>query len=635
MKKILSLTLSALLLLAAVGCTNGKTSGSGETPPGNDPPGGGTSGSGLSGTLEQTDMQTGFLRTAATDDMGRSFTQTESYNDNVVGIFYFLWLSQASNDNTVEKYIADGRAEETLTSQDGFGTPAFTWWGEPMYGYYLVQDKWVVRKHVELFINAGLDFICFDTTNNNHYAADARAVLDVLLEYEQMGYRVPKAMFMTNSDSPGRIKAIYNDFYRRDTYDSIWFTGNGDKPWIIGSEPATDKTIMDRFYFKRSQWPNAALHEDRFPWISWNWPQEKYYDEENNYDIMSVSVSQHVGDGRGAEFSLSGVCSPHVFATLSEETRAKILSGSGSDYYYNKNWGRGFSHETGENNYENALANVNFEEQWQTVYDDGSINLVFVTGWNEWIAQRQSGDPVLGSTYGRYIDTFDMEFSRDIEMMNGGYLDNCFLQLVKNIRTYKGSGSKKIETAATDKDLHKLENWADMPAYADLVKETEARNSIGVGSHFYENRTGRNDIREVRVATTDSDIYFLVSTVDDITARTAGDTRYMNVWLGFEGQSGGWNGSQYVVNRTADGSVASVDKIENGSFTRVGDAEVTIEGRYMLVKVPKSAVGVSGNGFGLQFKVTDNLQKDFDITDLYTNGDCAPIGRIKYSYYAS
>ncbi len=631
MKKFLSLTLSALLLFAVAGCTNGRTGGPDGTSPGGETPGGG-----ISGTLEQTDLQTGFLRTAATDDFGRSFTQTESYNDNVVGIFYFLWLSLAANDNTVEKYIAEGRAEETLTSQNGFGTPSFTWWGEPMYGYYRLQDdKWVVRKHVELFINAGLDFICFDTTNNSYYQADAKAVLDVLLEYQKMGYRVPKAMFMTNSDSPGLIKSIYNAFYRRDTYDSIWFTGNGDKPWIIGSSPATDDTIMDRFYFKRSQWPNAGIREDGFPWISWNWPQEKYYDEANNYDIMSVSVSQHVGDGGGAEFSLSGICSPLVFATLSEETRAKILSGRGSDYYYNKNWGRGFSHETNENNYDDALANVNFEEQWQTVYDNGSINLVFVTGWNEWAAQRQVGDPVLGSTYGRFIDTFDMEFSRDIEMMTGGYLDNCFLQLVKNIRTYKGSGSKKIELAATEKDLHKLENWADVPAYADLVKETEPRRAIGAGENFYENNTGRNDIREVRVATTEEDIYFLVSTVDDITARTAGDTRYMNVWLGIEGQSGGWNGLQYVVNRTADGKTASVDKIENGSFTRVGDAEVTIDGRFMLVKIPKSAVGVKGNSFGLQFKVTDNLQKDFDITDLYTNGDCAPIGRIKYSYYAN
>ncbi len=612
--------MSVLFLAAAAGCAGGGT---------------------LSGeTTVSEDMRTGFLSTTATDDFGRSFGAADGYNDNVVGIFYFLWLNQAANTNTVEKYIADGLAEDTLTSQDGFGTPKFTWWGEPMYGYYQVEDKWVVRKHVELFINAGLDFICFDTTNNSHYSSAARAVLDVLLEYQKLGYDVPKAMFMTNSDSPGRIEAIYGDFYRRDTYDSIWFTGNGDKPWIIGSSPSSDAEIMDRFYFKRSQWPNAPIREDAFPWISWKWPQETYYDAENNYDIVSVSVSQHVGDSGVCDFSLSGVCSPLVFSTLSQGARQRVqyarhaaTAEEAATYYYNANWGRGYTHDTAKNDADRALENHNFEEQWQSVYERDGINLVFVTGWNEWIAQRQTGDGVLGEEYGRFIDTFDMEFSRDIEMMNGGYLDNCYLQLVKNVRQYKSTGSSKTAYADVSSDLTMLENWKDAPAYADLVKETEARDHRGAGDNVYRNSTGRNDIREVRVATTSDSVCFLVTTESDITAREAGDTRFMNLWLGIEGQQGGFNGLQYVINRTASGGKASVDRIGNGSFTKIGDAEVIIDGRCMFVKVPKSLLGVSG-AFGLQFKVTDNLQKDFDITDLYTNGDCAPIGRINYSYYA-
>ena len=194
MKKLLCLGLSALMLAAAVGCGTG-SQGSGSQ-----------NGGGAAEELQMNDLSSGFLRTAATDDYGRTFSASEGYNDRYVGIFYFLWLSQADVDNTVQKYIDAGRGEETLTSQVGFGNPKFTWWGEPMYGYYQVEDEWVVRKHVELFINAGLDFICFDTTNNDHYSAAARTVLNVLLEYQKLGYRVPKAMFMTNSDSPGRIK---------------------------------------------------------------------------------------------------------------------------------------------------------------------------------------------------------------------------------------------------------------------------------------------------------------------------------------------------------------------------------------------------------------------------------------------
>ena len=112
----------------------------------------------------------------------------------------------------------------------------------------------------------------------------------------------------------------------------------------------------------------------------------------------------------------------------------------------------------------------------------------------------------------------------------------------------------------------------------------------------------------------------------------------MNVWVGVETEAGaaseGWQGLQYVINRSVNGKAASLDRIENGTFTKAGECEVVVKGNAMLVKVAKSALGISGNQFGIQFKVTDNLQKDFDITDLYTNGDCAPIGRINYSYYA-
>ena len=178
-----------------------------------------------------------------------------------------------------------------------------------------------------------------------------------------------------------------------------------------------------------------------------------------------------------------------------------------------------------------------------------------------------------------------------------------------------------------------LSNWADITAYKDIVGETEPRAAIGAGGNYYTNDTGRNDIEEVRVASDGEYLYFLVKTADAITEKSASDTRWMNVFIGVEGAEGGWNGLQYVVNRSLDGTTASLDKIENGAYVSAGTATTVVSGEYMLVRVAKSALGIEGDEFGITFKVTDNLQKDFDITDLYTNGDCAPIGRIKYSYY--
>lgn len=628
MKKIVALILGLTFLFAFAACGGGgKQSGT------------------LTGTLRDSDdYSTGFMRTSATDDYDRSFGEVTDYNGNVVGIFYFLWLSQASVTTNVDSYIEDGNVEAVLTGDEVGMAPAFTYWGEPMYGFYQVEDEWVVRKHVELFINAGLDFICFDCTNNDFYQAAAKAVLDVLLEYAEMGYDVPRAMFMTNSDSTLMTENIYNAFYRRDTYDAVWFYGNGDKPWIISSYAGSDANILDRFYFKPAQWPNRSYNENGFPWISWHYPQETYTDRENDYTIMSVSVSQHTGIGgslsdagvTGINFSISGLFAPYNYDTLSDSLKARVSSETATKYY-NYNWGRGYSHETGSNDYDSALANVNFEEQWDSALQNEDVNLVFVTGWNEWIAQKQSKDPLLGSSYGYFVDTFSTEFSRDIEMMNGGYLDNCYLQLVANIREYKGVGYgtqvTRNATVAKGTDLFDLSNWSAAPVYKDLVGETEHRAALGAGGNYYTNDTGRNDIQEVRVASDEEYVYFLVAAAEDITAKEAADTRWMNVFIGIEGAEGGWNGLQYVVNRSLDGTTASLDKIENGAYASVGTAATVVSGRYMLVQVAKKSLGIEGDEFGIVFKVTDNLQKDFDVTDLYTNGDAAPIGRINYSYY--
>ena len=628
MKKIVALILGLTFLFAFAACGGGgKQSGT------------------LTGTLRDSDdYSTGFMRTSATDDYDRSFGEVTDYNGNVVGIFYFLWLSQASVTTNVDSYIEDGNVEAVLTGDEVSMAPAFTYWGEPMYGFYQVEDEWVVRKHVELFINAGLDFICFDCTNNDFYQAAAKAVLDVLLEYAEMGYDVPRAMFMTNSDSTLMTENIYNAFYRRDTYDAVWFYGNGDKPWIISSYAGSDANILDRFYFKPAQWPNRSYNENGFPWISWHYPQETYTDRENDYTIMSVSVSQHTGIGgslsdagvTGINFSISGLFAPYNYDTLSDSLKARVSSETATKYY-NYNWGRGYSHETGSNDYDSALANVNFEEQWDSALQNEDVNLVFVTGWNEWIAQKQSKDPLLGSSYGYFVDTFSTEFSRDIEMMNGGYLDNCYLQLVANIREYKGVGYgtqvTRNATVAKGTDLFDLSNWSAAPVYKDLVGETEPRAALGAGGNYYTNDTGRNDIQEVRVASDEEYVYFLVAAAEDITAKEAADTRWMNVFIGIEGAEGGWNGLQYVVNRSLDGTTASLDKIENGAYASVGTAATVVSGRYMLVQVAKKSLGIEGDEFGIVFKVTDNLQKDFDVTDLYTNGDAAPIGRINYSYY--
>src|SRR3546814_15867454 len=68
---------------------------------------------------------------------------------------------------------------------------------------------------------------------------------------------------------------------------------------------------------------------------------------------------------------------------------------------------------------------------WDSVFaSKKKVNNVLVTSFNEWMAIKYANDS--GEDY--YVDVYNLEFSRDIEMMKGGYHDNLYMQLVQNVR---------------------------------------------------------------------------------------------------------------------------------------------------------------------------------------------------------
>lgn len=600
-------------------------------------------------------FQNGFLNTTATDDVGRTFSPVSGYEDKkYVGIFYFLWngSDQSPIKDVTNEYEKNHTVmSELLARQADGGTPevnSFHYWGEPLYGYYNAEDPWVIRKHIELFIHAGLDFITFDVSNGRIYDSQAYAFLDLLLEYSKQGFNVPKVMFLTSVHEPTsqtEVQQIYETFYTYEEYKDLWFCGNRNKPWIIGSN--TGNSVTDSaFYFKKPQWPNAPIESTRFPWIDWNYPQDTYTDAQIG-NVMSVSVSQHVGlmrksNGILADFSDSGLFAP--------ENRAELAKNgvSFSDEYiekvYNANWGRGYDHTVNANSRARSLAEgTNFEQQWKTVLDrktndddSDDVDLVFVTGWNEWIAQKQANSSILGTKYCHFVDTFNMEFSRDIEM-NAEYLDNYYLSLVRNVRAYKGVANGAAYTDS-DKDLSALMTslapWNEAKAvYRDFSGETVARNALDTsGQQELINNTGRNDIKEIRVMSDAKKLYFLIQTAEEITPHTQGDENWMNVFLGVSGAEGGWQGLQYVLNRAPQAGKTSLHRVGASSFgEKIADCDLKVSGNIMRIAVEKAALGIAGD-YTLTFKVADNLQKNFDVAELYVNGDVAPLGRICYVY---
>ena len=61
--------------------------------------------------------------------------------------------------------------EELVFYEDSELSPAEAehWWGEPLYGYYKCADSYIMKKHVELFTAAGIDYIVLDVTNGWTY----------------------------------------------------------------------------------------------------------------------------------------------------------------------------------------------------------------------------------------------------------------------------------------------------------------------------------------------------------------------------------------------------------------------------------------------------------------------------------
>ncbi|MBW3622235.1 MAG: hypothetical protein KY468_02365, partial [Armatimonadetes bacterium] len=113
---------------------------------------------------------------AATDALGRSLPSHGEAGPprrkKFVGIFYFLWLGEHGTDGPydVSKILAKDPKAITDPNHPLWGPMhAFHHWGEPLFGYYLSDDEWVIRKHAQMLSDAGVDTLIFDVTNGSTY----------------------------------------------------------------------------------------------------------------------------------------------------------------------------------------------------------------------------------------------------------------------------------------------------------------------------------------------------------------------------------------------------------------------------------------------------------------------------------
>jgi hypothetical protein len=561
------------------------------------------------------------------DSLGREISlegQVPAKRDGrYVGIFYFLWIGAHGTSGPYDNTKIVETWPDALTNEARWGPLyAHHFWGEPLFGYYRSSDPWVMRKHVQMLTDAGIDFLVFDTTNangnpssgpftsnggnNNTYISAALDLLKILDEYYKKGHDVPKVAFYTNSNSSRAMTVIYNEVYKAHSeYSHLWFNWDG-KPMIIGKSNEASQEVKNFFRIKESQWPNEGKKPDGFPWMEFSrlLQPSAIYGLNGRKEVMNVSIAQH-----------------NVTVRM-----------SAAAWYGGKDRTRSFHNGKLDTSENAVLCGYNFAEQWEfAIQNDPEI--VFVTGWNEWVAQRQK--PV-GNEIAVFVDCASMEASRDAEPMKGGYGDNYYMQLIEYVKRYKGT-EPNIETDSnrTIKINKDFSQWNDVKAYyKDYTNDIVNRNHPGFGSTVYRNTTGRNDIYEMKVCSDKDNIYFLVTCANDITQPSG--SNWMNLYIRTQNKSNNtWNGYDFVLNRTAPSKdKAILEKCsQKGEFswTKVAEVSYSMYKKYMMVAIPKSALGISTDKFAIQFKWTDNCTPG-DIFSFYTDGDAAPIGRLNYVY---
>lgn len=602
---------------------------------------------GIEGAQDQND---GIIPTArdvfadtwyATDELGRTMPEdTSAVNERLIGLFYFLWRD-ADQDTlnpipATDHYKAymDGGLDKLWEEMQigGEGHPHY--WAEPYFGYYSSNDEWVLRKHAYMFAEAGVDFVFFDTTNNNIHERSFMALFKVWEEVKQEGYDVPKIVFLCGGYT-GEFNELWNKVYAKGLYEDLWFYWQG-KPLILFSGDVAMTPEQQEFFTWRLCWANSRLEwymtrNGKGCWL-WNdpYPQASGKDWEGNAESLIVMC----GYGANGSWGTDGG-----------------RSYSGKHAPYEGDWDMGFAlmdTYTGKG--------LLFEQHFKVAMKRPQ-EIMMITGWNEWIAGRWSGagagaagvgqrianhyyvssDPnKKESTY--FVDQFNPEYSRDLEPMKGGFGDNYFYQMTNYIRQYRGT--REVASAfgqwAIDIDGSIGQWYAVGPEYRDYEGDVTHRYSPGhVGGNeygFYENTTGRNDIVTAKVSTDSRYVYFYVECADDITLPD-GSTNWMNLFVDADSDSGtGWYGFDYIINRSQTDGKVSVERFVDNAWVleKVGDVPYHLSGHVLQIQMERTMLGFNGS---MNFKWADNSVCDGgDMMGFIDLGDAAPNDRFTYRF---
>jgi len=553
----------------------------------------------------------------ATDALGRRMPDNQDAGDvksnKYAALFYWTWqndMAKSSPAYDVTKILA-----EHPDAINDYNHPAWPknapcfFWGEPLYGYYRRTDPWVLRRHAELLALAEVDVIFFDCTNGDYTWEEAYMELcKVFAAARADGVKTPQIAFMmafgATEGSASAVQQVYTKLYKPGVYSDLFFKWNG-KPLIMAYPENLTEELKNYFTFRPGQpvYNVGPTRDDHWGWLEIA-PQHGFVRTNSGYEQVTVGVAQNWSAERG----LTAMNAPGAF-------------------------GRSYTRKDGQHTEQDAVNyGYNFQEQWDRALQlDPKV--VFITGWNEWIAGRYE---MWQQQANAFPDEYSQEGSRDIEPMKGGHGDNYYYQMAANIRRFKGAGVIEPPSPKTTVAIDgSFGDWDDVkPEFLTPRGNTLHRAHPGWGSDYFTNTTGRNDFVKARVARDEANIYFYIETAEDISPQT--DDAWMRLFIDLDrNHATGWEGYDYALNiRPPEGGKSAVERSVGGwQWEKCGEAEFKVSGNRMEVAIPRSALNAAAaTPLNFEFKWSDNMQQQGDIMDFYLNGDQAPIARYNYIF---
>ena len=349
--------------------------------------------------------------------------------------------------------------------------------------------------------------------------------------------------------------------------------------------------ILNFFHFLKPQWPSDPFYADGFPWVEWQYPQPLHT------NIMNVTVASHPSV-------------PMSFSLTREWT----------------NWGRGWNPELNANVSEDVDKGAFFQRQWDNAIKTDP-DIISVGGWNEWIAYKQIWD-------GEYMlcDAVNKEFSRDIEPMQGGFEDAFYIQMIMNIRRYKGlkenvrKGKRHtIKINGESSQWDKVE-YSEINIGADDIE----RNSFGATqSVHYIQAAPKNILQEIKIANDKKYVYFYIRSNNSF--ENNDKNPFILVGTG-DPRLKEWECYDFLIGSNYNDNKADVQKIgKNFALTQKSSVEFSIKKDILQLKIPRKTIDLDKHN-KFYFKVASDINCPENIMSYYTSGSSMPMGRLSYMY---